>query len=141
VSTQSAKSESAEQLELYTRQAWDAFKRGWNGWGFYSYYAPRGDPWNDTDAEWLTGEDLPDYLMVYPGPRGPIPTRQSEAVRQGWQDYCLLTLLKGQGKTYELQAILSDYDRGASLETLRLRGLRMAARTAPAPVPADARRE
>lgn len=141
VSTQSAKSESAEQLELYTRQAWDAFKRGWNGWGFYSYYAPRGDPWNDTDAEWLTGEDLPDYLMVYPGPRGPIPTRQSEAVRQGWQDYCLLTLLKGQGKTYELQAILSDYDRGVPLERLRLRGLRTAARPAPTRVPADARRE
>jgi hypothetical protein len=127
VSTQSAKSERAEQLDSYTRQAWDAFKRGWNGWGFYSYYAPRGNPWNDMDAEWLTGEDLPDYLMVYPGPHGPIPTRQSEAVRQGWQDYCLLTLLQRQGRKRELQAILSDYDRGVSPEALRLRALRVAA--------------
>jgi len=127
VSTQSAKSERAEQVELYTRLAWDAFRRGWNGWGFYSYYAPRGDPWNDMDADWMTGEDLPDYLMVYPGPRGPIPTRQSEAVRQGWQDYCLLTLLQRQGRKAELRAILRGYERGEPLEALRLRALRAAA--------------
>jgi hypothetical protein len=127
VSTQSAKGERAPQLELYQRLAWDAFKRGWNGWGFYSYYAPRGNPWSDFDADWATGEDMPDYLMVYPGPRGPIPTRQSEAVRQGWQDYCLLTLLRKQGKKAELASILIAYERGMALDKLRARALRAAA--------------
>jgi len=126
VSTQSAKSERAPQVELYRRQAWDAFQRGWNGWGFYSYYAPRGNPWSDFDADWYTGEDRPDYLMVYPGPRGPVPTRQSEAVRQGWEDYCLLTLLRARGAAAELQAILAAYEAGESLDALRLRALRAA---------------
>lgn len=128
VSTQSAKSERAPQVELYRRQAWDAFGRGWNGWGFYSYYAPRGNPWSDFDADWYTGEDRPDYLMVYPGPRGPIPTRQSEAVRQGWEDYRLLTLLREKGMEDELNALLAAYEAEEAMETLRLRALRAAAR-------------
>ena len=122
VSTQSAKSERAAQVELYRRLAWGAFSRGWNGWGFYSYYAPRGNPWNDLDRSWI--EDRPDYLMVYPGPRGPIPTRQSEAVREGWEDYCLLTLLKERGREAELEAILKGYRSGEALEGLRLRALK-----------------
>ncbi len=51
VCTQSAKSERAAQVEVYRRMAWDAFARGWNGWGFYSYFGPRGNPWNDFDAD------------------------------------------------------------------------------------------
>jgi hypothetical protein len=119
VSTQSAKSERRPQVELYRAQAWDAFSRGWNGWGFYSYYAPRGNPWDDTDAEWYTGEDRPDYLMVYPGPRGPVPTRQSEAVREGWEDYCLLTLMKQRGLEADLSRLIEAYRRGEPLEKLR----------------------
>lgn len=125
VATQSAKSERAAQVELYRRQAWETFKRGWNGWGFYSYFAPRGDPWNDFDK---LGEDRPDYLMVYPGPRGPVPTRQSECVREGWEDYRLLTLLKQQGRTKELAAILHAFGQGAPLQALRIRALRAASR-------------
>ena len=121
VSTRSAKSERAVQVEFGRRQAWDAFSRGWNGWGFYSYFAPRGNPWDDFD----TGE--PDYQMVYPGPRGPIPTRESEAVRQGWEDFCLLSLLQQRGLKAPLTAILDAYRKGEAMPTLRLRALRAAA--------------
>jgi hypothetical protein len=128
VSTQAAKSERAEQCEYYRRQAWDAFRRGWNGWGFYSYFAPRGNPWNDFDTDWYSGEDLPDYEMVYPGPRGPIATRQSEAVREGWEDYCLLTLLREQGKQKLLTEILAAYTANtATPAALRERALQAAA--------------
>lgn len=127
VSTQSAKSERSEQVELYRQMAWEAFRRGWNGWGFYSYFAPRGDPWNDFDADWYTGEDLPDYQMVYPGPYGPLPTRQAEALREGWEDYCLLTLLQSRRKRRELQALLADYAAGKPLVQLRRRALEIAA--------------
>lgn len=122
VDTASAKSERAADVERYRRKAWDAFARGWNGWGFYSYYAPRANPWTDFD----TGE--PDYQMVYPGPRGLIPTRPSEAVREGWQDYCLLSLLKQRGLNAELASILKDYAAGVPLETLRIRALNAAAK-------------
>jgi hypothetical protein len=127
VCTQSAKSERAAQVEHYRRLAWDAYGYGWNGWGFYSYYAPRGNPWSDFDAEWYTGEDMPDYQMVYPGPHGPVPTRQSEAVREGWEDYCLLTLLRSQGGEAEVQALLADYAAGKAPAELRQRALRAAA--------------
>ena len=126
VSTQSAKSERAAQVELYRRQAWDAFARGWNGWGFYSYHAGRGDPWNDMDMDWYSKADRPDYLMVYPGPRGPVPTRQSEAVREGWEDYRLLTLLRERGH-HEVDALVRDHLEGKPLTDLRLRALRLAA--------------
>ena len=125
VSTQSAKSERAKQVQLYRHLAWDAFKRGWNGWGFYSYYGPREDPWNDFDKSWTANR--PDYLMVYPGPRGPVPTRQSEAVREGWEDYCLLTLLKQQDREAELGAILKSYEAGEPMAQLRERALRAVA--------------
>lgn len=126
VATRSAKNERAANTEFYRRQAWNAFARGWNGWGFYAYFTPRGDPWNDFD----TGE--PDYQMVYPGPRGPIPTRASEAVREGWEDYRLLFLLRERAATQpavktELEAILQGYADGQALPELRLRALKAAA--------------
>ncbi len=124
VSTHGDKNERAPVS--YQTQAWDAFARGENGWGFYSYYSPVGDPWNDFDG------DNPDYIMVYPGPRGPIPTRASESVREGWEDYRLLTLLKQQNRTAELAALLKDYAAGESPEKLRLRALRLAATPQPA---------
>lgn len=123
VASQSAKSERGPEMQIYRRFAWDAFARGWNGWGFYSYYAPRGNPWNDFDADWYTGEDLPDYILVYPGPRGPIPTRQSEIIRRGWQDYCILTLMRERGMREELEALLKDYAAGQDMDVLRLRAL------------------
>ncbi|HJN18506.1 MAG TPA: hypothetical protein QGH10_23595 [Armatimonadota bacterium] len=124
VSTQSAKGGASDQVELYRRQAWDAARRGWNGWGFYSYYAPRGNPWTDFDGSWL--EDRPDYQMVYPGPRGPIPTRPSEAVREGWEEYQLIELLRRQGKRKRVDDILADYESGKSMDELRTRALRVA---------------
>jgi hypothetical protein len=128
VATQSAKGEHAAQVELYSRLAWDAFSRGYNGWAFYSYFGPRGNPWDDFDQCLSTGEDMADYQMVYPGPRGPIPTRQSEALRQGWHDYQLLTLLKQQGKASVTDAIIKDYQDGTPLADLRRRALHAAAK-------------
>lgn len=125
VSTQSAKGGASAQVEGYRRQAWRAASLGWNGWGFYSYYAPRGNPWTDFDRSWH--EDRPDYLMVYPGPRGPIPTRPSEAVREGWEDYRALTLLKQRGKGKLLRELFEGYEAGEALTELRLRALRAAA--------------
>ena len=56
---------------------------------------------------------------------GPVPTRQSEAIREGWQDYCLLTLLKQRASKSDLAASLQAYKTGTPMETLRLRALRV----------------
>ena len=71
---------------------------------------------------------MSDYQMVYPGPRGPIPTRQSEALRQGWHDCQLLTLLKQQGNAGDLAAIIKDYKNGAPLADPHRRALNAAAK-------------
>jgi hypothetical protein len=127
VSTHGDKNERADQLNSYRRQAWDAFARGYNGWGFFSYYAPVGDPWNDFDG------GQPDYQMVYPGPRGPIASRTAENVREGWEDYCLLTLLKQRNLGKDVTTLLKSYAAGEPPQALRLRALRLAAtRSTPA---------
>ena len=114
---------------MYRRMAWDSFSWGFNGWSFYSYYSPRGSGWNHFDRS-PVGEGLQepsDYQMVYPGPRGVIPTRHSEALRQGWEDWCLLNLLKQKGLTSQLAAIVAAYEAGESPSALRLRALRAVA--------------
>jgi len=63
-------------------------------------------------------------LAATAGPQGPVPTRQSGAVREGWEDYCLLTLLRQQGKQKELEAILKAYTDGRPISDLRLAALR-----------------
>jgi hypothetical protein len=85
---------------------WEAAVRDFNGWGFYAYYVPRKDAWNDFDGSSF------DYEIVYPGPGGFIPTIESESMRESWEDYRLLTLLKQQGKTREVENILRMYKSG-----------------------------
>lgn len=86
--------------------SWDAFVRDYNGWGSYAYYAPRRDAWNDFDDREF------DYQIVYPGPNGFIPTIESESMRESWDDYRLLTLLKQQGKTAALAELKGFYENG-----------------------------
>ncbi len=86
----SNRSELHEELVGHYRiLPWHAFILGLRGWGFYSYYSPRRDPYTDYHP---AGSET-DYQVVYPGPYGPVPTRQAEAMRDGWEDYRLLTLL------------------------------------------------
>jgi len=88
---------------------WEAAVRNFNGWGFYAYYVPSKDAWNDFDSPAYAGFD---YQIVYPGPKGFIPTIESESMRESWEDYRLLTLFKEQGKTQEVKDILRAYQSG-----------------------------
>lgn len=122
------RSEHATEIQKYRRMAWDSFAYGINGWGFYSYYSPRGSAWNHFDRN-PKGEGLQepsDYSIVYPGWRRVVPTRHSEALRQGKEDWNLLHLLKQQGKHDFLATLIADYQAGADLEQLRLKALRQA---------------
>lgn len=126
--THSSRGERSAYIELYRREAWDALVRGWNGWGFFAYYRPSNDPWNDLDGDSVDGAS--DFSMVYPGPRGPIPTRPAEAVREGWEDFRLMTLLQEKGLKKDFGAIVKDYEKGVPMTELRLRALNAAARIA-----------
>jgi hypothetical protein len=95
---------------------WNAFKIGLNGWGYYSYYSPRGNPWDDMDGASM------DYQVVYPGAIAPVPTLQSESMREGWDDYRMLLLLKKCGKIDDLQNELNSLE---SFDVKRKRLIRL----------------
>ena len=61
-----------------------ALRHGLTGIGYWCYDSG-SDPWNRIDDE---------YVLVYPGREGPIPSRRWEAVREGIEDYRILIALK-----------------------------------------------
>ncbi len=73
-------------LGYYRAQAWLAWHHGMTGIGFWSYCTSQDDPWF-----------LPtlrhDYLLVYPG-NGVVSSKRWEAVRDGIEDYSMLTVLR-----------------------------------------------
>ncbi len=123
VSGHLGRSEEASEVQLYRRMAWDSFSLGFNGWAFYAWCSPRANPWNHFDKD---GREPSDYSIVYPGPRGVVPTRQSEALREGWEDWRLLNLLKQRGLHQILNEVMQAYKAGKPVEELRLRALRAA---------------
>ncbi|MHB0935235.1 MAG: hypothetical protein ACYC6A_02495 [Armatimonadota bacterium] len=124
VSGHLGRSEEASEILMYRRMAWDSFALGFNGWAFYAWYGPRANPWNHFDQD---GREPSDYQIVYPGPRGVIPTRHSEALREGWEDWRLLNLLRDKGLHSALQQALRSYKNGEPVEEIRLKALRAAA--------------
>ncbi|MFA9478058.1 hypothetical protein ACERK3_07080 [Phycisphaerales bacterium AB-hyl4] len=102
------------------QMAWKAFDLGFNGWGYYCYYAPRGNPW---DIRTWSSLDYR-YQMVFPGPEGPIITPIYEKMRDAWEDYRLLAAVRQAGETALLDELLMAYRRGEPLAELRRRALR-----------------
>ncbi|MDY0177182.1 MAG: hypothetical protein RBT25_09860 [Lentisphaeria bacterium] len=100
--------------------AWKSFRHGFNGWGYYCYYAPRGNPW-DISTWTSLGYS---YQMVFPGPEGPITTPIYETMREGWEDYRLLYALQENNKTELLDELKRESSRrNADLQSLRARAL------------------
>lgn len=95
--------------------SWQAFALGFNGWGYYCYFVPRGNPWDIRTWRNLNYG----YQMVFPSAQGPIPTPIYETMRDGWEDYRLLTALKEAGHTDKLKHILDGLSRKQQLDQLR----------------------
>ena len=72
-------------LGYYRHQAWLAWTLGLNGLGFWTYCTDPKDPWQPNKDE---------YVLVYPGREGPIPSKRWEACRDGVEDYEALWLAK-----------------------------------------------
>lgn len=105
------------------KMSWGAFRYGFNGWGYYVYYAPQGDPWalpHTVSGGWGASYS---YQMVFPGPHGPVITPLYETMREGWEDYRLLTALRQRGQENVIHALLADLDKGTPLPSLRERAL------------------
>lgn len=72
----------------YLAKFWWAYDNGLTGVGYWAQQL-YGDPWyrKPYSASY-------DTSLSYPTETGVIPSRRWQAWRQGWQDYCLLTLAK-----------------------------------------------
>lgn len=64
-----------------------AFRHGLTGAGFWSSLTGDEDPWTRTRYE---------YVMLYPGRTQPVTSRRCEAVREGIEDFRILTALKSR---------------------------------------------
>lgn len=99
--------------------AWQAFDHGFNGWGYYCYHKPRGNPWDvRTWNELGLG-----YQMVFPGPHGAIITPIYETMRDGWEDYRMLAALRDGGRRELVDKMLAGFHAGKPPADLRHQAL------------------
>ena len=73
-------------LGYYRGQAWLVWHHGLSGIGFWSYCTSRFDPW-------FVPAGGQDYLLIYQG-NGVVSSKRWEAVRDGIEDFSMLTQLK-----------------------------------------------
>lgn len=108
----SARREDANE-SVFRNLAITAFRNGMNGWALFNY---SNITWGRTDdpanAGYYSG-------VIYPGPRGLVPTRASEALREGWEDYRLLTLMRQRNLETEIKSILDAHAAGEPCDKLR----------------------
>ncbi len=100
--------------------AWKSFSLGFNGWAYYCYFSPHGNPW---DIRTWSSLDY-SYQMVFPGPNGPVIMPIYETMRDGWEDHALLTALRQRGQQALVDELLAGYRAGEPLADLRNRALR-----------------
>ena len=86
--------------------AWSSFRNGLNGFAYYCYYSPRGNPW---DIRTWTSLDYR-YQMVFPLENDVAVTPIYETMRKAWEDYRMLEALRRAGKTDLLTKLLDAYE-------------------------------
>jgi len=73
-------------LAYYRGQAWLAWQHGLTGIGFWTYCTSAENPW-------FVSPGRSEYTQVYPG-NGVVSSKRWEALRDGIEDYSLLTALR-----------------------------------------------
>jgi hypothetical protein len=68
----------------YWEQIWTAWEIGFTGIGYWTYCTTGFDLW----------EAAADYVLVYQGAKGPVPSKRWQAVRIGIEDYARMHRLR-----------------------------------------------
>ena len=114
VVTQRAKSESYDNVNYPRYLVWRGLARDLNGWAMFSYFnVSDGEPWNDLNVEGGA------FTLVYPGPNGPVPTRQYMAAREAFEDYLLMALLKQRAPERHAEVLRAWKDEAFEYTELR----------------------
>ena len=85
--------------------SWSSFRYGLDGYAFWAYYSPTGNPWDiRTWGSW--GYEAVNAL---PLENGVAVCPIYETMREAWEDWRILTALKEAGKTELLDSLLKEF--------------------------------
>ena len=85
--------------------AWSSFRYGIDGYAWWAYYSPTGNPW-DIRTWKMFGYEA---LNALPLENGVAVCPAYEEMREAWEDWRLLTALKEAGKTELLDSLLKEF--------------------------------
>lgn len=88
----------------YLSKFWWAFSNNITGMGYWAEQL-YGDPWYRKGSP-----NSYDTSLTYPTETGVVPSRRWQAWRQGWQDYCLLNLVKQKLTKDDDKAGLTEFN-------------------------------
>ena len=90
--------------------AWSSFRYGLDGFGYWSYYSPTGNPWDIRTWKYWSYECQLAFLLENNVALTPV----YEEMREAYEDWLLLSLLKTSGCTESLKSLLDEF--GASFD-------------------------
>lgn len=90
--------------------AWSSFRYGLDGFGYWSYYSPTGNPWDIRTWKYWSYE----CQLAFPLENNVALTPVYEEMREAYEDWLLLSLLKTSGCTESLKSLLDEF--GASFD-------------------------
>ena len=85
--------------------SWSSFRYGMDGYAWWSYYSPTGNPW-DIRTWKMFGYEA---LNALPLENGVAVCPAFEEMREAWEDWRLLTALREAGKTELLDSLLKEF--------------------------------
>lgn len=86
--------------------AWSSFRYGLDGFGYWAYFTPRGNPW---DIRTWGLYDFEQAQMVFPLENGVAITAMYETMREAVEDFRLLTAVREAGKDEVLSSVLAEF--------------------------------
>lgn len=86
--------------------AWSSFRYGLDGFAYWAYYTPRGDPW---DIRTWNLYDYGQAQMVFPLENGVAVTAMYETMREAVEDYRLLAAVREAGRSDVVDRVLADF--------------------------------
>ena len=94
--------------------AWSSFRYGLSGFGYWAYFAAPGNPWDiRTWSHWAY-----ECQLAFPLENGVALSPIYEEMREAWEDWRLLTLLRRTGRTELLSSLLETF--AASFDRKRM---------------------
>ena len=85
--------------------AWSSFRYGLNGFAYWAYYTPKGNPWDiRTWTLWAY-----ECQLAFPLENGVALTPVYEEMREAYEDWLLLTALRRTGRKKLLAELLDEF--------------------------------